>query len=57
MDAYTVRGIVFIAISSLGLGYEVFFNHPSRLFLLFMYSVVIAIGLFCIFLLKEKNIQ
>jgi len=39
----------------MGLGYEVVFIHPPRLFLLVMYSLVIVIGFICIFYLKEQS--
>ncbi len=55
VDKFTIRGIVYSAISVLGLGYEFFFSHPPRAFLLIMYSLVIGIGLICIFMIKEQE--
>lgn len=55
MDGFTIRGIIYSIISGLGLGYEIIFVHPPRLFLLIMYSFVIGIGLICIFFIKEKK--
>jgi len=57
VDRYTLRGLVFATLSSLGLGYELFFVQPSRLFLIIMYGIVIVIGIGLIFLLKEKNVD
>ncbi len=57
VDRYTLRGLVFASLSSLGLGYELFFVQTSRLFLVIMYSIVIAIGFGLIFLVKNKNVD
>ncbi|NIT69597.1 hypothetical protein GWO43_01525 [candidate division KSB1 bacterium] len=55
MDKFTIRGLVYSAVSCFGLGYEVFFIHPPRLFLLIMYSIVIGIGLLCVFVLNDQK--
>lgn len=57
MDPFTIRGVVYTLLSSLGLGYEFFFIEAPRPFLLIMYTCVIGIGLICIFLLEDKNRQ
>ncbi len=57
VDRYTLRGLVFAILSSLGLGYELFFVQTSRFFLIIMYSIVIAIGFGLIFLVKNKNVD
>ena len=57
MDRYTLRGLVFAGLSSLGLGYELFFVQPSRLFLIVMYSLGIVISVGLIFLVSEKNVD
>ncbi len=57
MDRYTLRGLVFAGLSSLGLGYELFFIQPSRLFLIIMYSLFIVINVGLIFLVSEKNVD
>lgn len=55
MDKFTVRGLVYLTISLLGLGYELLFIHPPRLFLIIMYSIVSGIGLICIFWIKKQK--
>jgi len=57
VDRYTLRGLVFAGLSSLGLGYELFFIQPSRLFLIIMYSLFIVINVGLIFLVSEKNVD
>ncbi len=57
VNRYTPRGLVFAGLSSLGLGYELFFVQPSRLFLIIMYGIVIAIGVGLIFLVSNKNVD
>lgn len=57
VDAFTFRGIIYSFLGSLGLGYELFFVQPPRLFLLIMYSFVIGVGLICIFFIKERQEQ
>ena len=57
MDRYTLRGLIFAGLSSLGLGYELFFVQPSRLFLIVMYSLGIVISVGLIFLVSEKNVD
>ncbi len=57
MDRYTLRGLVFAGLSGLGLGYELFFVQPSRLFLIVMYSLGIVISVGLIFLVNEKNVD
>ena len=57
VDRYTLRGLVFASLSSLGLGYELFFVQTSRLFLIIMYGIVIAISFGLIFLIKNKNVD
>ena len=55
LDKFTVRGLVYSAASILGLSYEIIFIRPPRLFLVIMYTIIIGIGLICIFLIKEQN--
>lgn len=55
MDKFTVRGIIYSTISGLGLGYELFFIHPARLFLVVMYSLVIGIGMILIFVINDND--
>ena len=55
MDKFTVRGIVYSLFSCLGLGYELLIIQPPRIFLLIMYSIVLGIGMICIFLVKYNN--
>ena len=57
MDRYTLRGLAFAGLSSLGLGYELFFVQPSRPFLIVMYSIVIIISIGLIILVKDKNVD
>lgn len=54
-DKTTVRGVVYSTISGLGFGYEILFVAPPRKFLLVMYGLVILIGGFYIFYLKEPT--
>ena len=54
-DKFTWRGIIFSGLSLLGLGYEIFFAHPIRSFVIIMYSFVVGIGMICIFILKENR--
>jgi hypothetical protein len=49
--------LVFAGLSGLGLGYELFFVQPSRLFLIVMYSLGIVISVGLIFLVSEKNVD
>ncbi len=55
LDKFTVRGIIFIGISVLGLGYEVIFASQTRPLVVIAYICVIGIGLICIFQLKETE--
>lgn len=50
-----MRGVVYALLSSLGLGYEMFFVYPSRRFLITMYSVVIVIGFCLILFVKDES--
>lgn len=54
-DKFSVRGIVYALLSSLGLGYEMFFVYPSRSFLITMYSIVIVVGFFLILFVKDER--
>ncbi len=55
MDKFTLRGIIYSSLSTLGLGYELYAVHPPRMFLIVMYSLVIVIGLLCIFAIEERS--
>jgi hypothetical protein len=49
MNKFTVRGIIYIVISLIGLSYEFFFAASIRTLPVVVYSFVILIGLICIF--------
>ena len=53
MDKFTIRGLIYIAISLLGLSYEFFFAESIRALPVIAYSFVILIGLYCIFRKKD----
>ena len=53
LDKFTVRGIIYIAISFLGLSYEFFFAENVRTLPLIVYGFVILIGAYCIFRREE----
>lgn len=53
MDKFTIRGLIYSGISFCGLGYELVFSKPPRLFLIVMYGIVFLIGMICIFYIKE----
>jgi len=55
MDKFTIRGIIYIAISFVGLSYEIFWAHHVRALPVVGYLTVIGIGLYCIFKLKEQK--
>lgn len=57
MDRFTVRGLIYSGIAGVGLGYELFFVNPPRLFPVVMYSIVILIGLILIFFVHENKEQ
>lgn len=48
LDKFTVRGIIYISLSLLGLSYELFFAHSIRALPVIAYSFVILIGALCI---------
>jgi len=54
-DKFTTRGIIFITISVIGLGYEIVFKNQIELLVVFALLFVIGIGLICIFQLKETE--
>ncbi len=45
MIKFANRGLIYCALSCLGLGYELFFVHPPRVFLVIMYAVALAFSL------------
>ena len=55
MDKFTIRGIVYIIISLIGLSYEIFWADHVRVLPLVAYLAIIGIGLFCIFIIKEQK--
>jgi len=55
LDKFTIRGIIYSVVSSFGLGYEIFYVDEPRTFLLIMYSIVIGVGLICIFVLEDMD--
>ncbi len=55
MDRYKIRGLVYVALSSLGLGYELFFVSQPRLFLVIMYGIVVMIGMALMFFVRENE--
>lgn len=57
MDKFTIRGLIYSGVSFFGLGYEIIFIQPARVFLIAMYGIVFLIGLICIFYVKETNEQ
>jgi hypothetical protein len=55
VDRFTLRGLIYSAISVAGIGYELFFSHPVRPLLIIGYVFVIGIGMIYIFILKDKK--
>ena len=53
IDKFTTRGIIFIAISIIGLGYEFLFADQIKMIVIIGYVFIVGIGLVCIFQLKE----
>ncbi len=51
-DAYRKRGIIYISISLLGMGYELIFVNPFRPTVLILWASVIGIGLIVMTTLK-----
>ena len=44
-NGYRIRGIIYIAISLIGLGYELLFIRPFRMLPIFLWIGVLGIGL------------
>lgn len=55
LDRFTIRGLVYAAISALGIGYELLFVQPIRPLLILGYVFVIGIGMIYIFVLRDKR--
>ncbi len=55
MDRFTLRGIIFSAISAAGIAYEVLSSHPVRILLILGYVFVIGVGMIYIFVLKDNR--
>lgn len=55
MDKFTIRGLIYSGLSSIGLGYELLFVEPPRLFIVCMYGAVTVIGLILIFFVDDKT--
>ncbi len=55
MDKFTTRGLLYAALSSIGMGYELLFTEQPRLFLVCMYGAVVVLGLILIFFVEDKT--
>ena len=51
-DKYSYRGIVYVGIALLGIGYELLFSDNVRPLLILAYGVVFAFGIFYIWYIK-----
>jgi hypothetical protein len=54
MNKTKIRGAVYALISLCGLSYELMFIQPPRIFLLLLYSLIVAIGLLYIFRFPDQ---
>jgi|Deesub1362B_J571_1020462.scaffolds.fasta_scaffold02214_2 hypothetical protein len=52
-DKFTIRGLIYSGIGSLGIAYELLFRHPPEVITILLYSAIVGIGLIAIFFLKE----
>ncbi len=52
-DKFTVRGLIYSIIGTLGISYELIFRKPPEIIVILLYLAIIGIGLVAIFLLKE----
>jgi hypothetical protein len=52
-DKFTTRGIIYSSIASIGILYEILFSVEIRIILIAMYSIVIFIGMMCIFIIQD----
>ena len=55
LDAYKKRGIIYLGVSALFIGYELLFHHPPRLIVILLWLGVIVIAISIIVTLKEPD--
>ena len=54
-DGFRKRGLFYIAIAIIGIGYELFVAHPIRPIVLLLWLAVIGIGITVILTLKDEK--
>jgi len=52
-DKFSVRGVVYSCLAIAGMGYELYFREPVRVFLILGYGVVLFVGIVCLLFLEE----
>jgi len=54
-DKFTIRGIIYSTVATAGILYEIFIANQERFIVLAGYSLILIVGLVCIFFLNEKK--
>ncbi|MBN1153702.1 hypothetical protein JXB12_02135 [candidate division KSB1 bacterium] len=54
-DKFSTRGIIYVLIASILMGYELLTAEKIRFLIVFGYSVTIVIGVICLLFIEEKD--
>jgi hypothetical protein len=54
-DRYSTRGLILTVISTAGIVYEVFFSSLVEAFVIGFYGLVLVLGLFLLFIIRDKS--
>lgn len=52
-DKFSIRGLIYMSVAAVGMSYELIFAAKIRPLLIVGYSVVIFIGMLCLFFIGE----
>ena len=54
-DKFTIRGMIYSSIGTLGIGYELIFRNPPELITILLYLAIVGIGVIAIFFMHEPR--
>ena len=55
-DKFTIRGLVYSTIGTLGIGYELLFRNPPELITILLYLAIVGIGIIAIFFMHDPKL-